>query len=340
MSKVFYRKQFSNYLGEQRAIDDIIAQFIPDGGITPTPTPVPVTPTPTPSITPTRTLTPTPTPSVTSTLTPTPTKTGTPTPTPTPTTTTTPTTTPTNTPTVTPTNTSSPTPTPTLTPTPSPITPFSPTSISGITTWFEPTSGVTKSGGFVTNWIDQIGGRNATSTNPTNFTQSNILNSYSGITSPNNNVDSMTFTLLSQSSLTIFSVSQRDALGSNNPQYLIGNASGQGIGAAYDDGTGYKPFIFDGPSGLLLQGGIDPITPKYTTYQLDTSFGQIRQNGTQVAVNAGNPNPQLFTRLFENSGAGFRALQGTIWEIIIYNRILTAPEITQVETYLSTKYGL
>ena len=119
MSKVFYRKQFSDYLGEQRAIDDIIAQFIPDGGITPTPTPVPPTPTPTPTLT----RTPTPTPSVTSTLTPTPTNTGTPTPTPTRTPapacdityTELPSPTPSNTPTITPTNTSSPT--PTLTPT-------------------------------------------------------------------------------------------------------------------------------------------------------------------------------------------------------------------------------
>jgi len=85
MSRIFYRKRFSDYLGEQRAIDDIVQFYIPDGGVTPTPTPVPVTPTPTPSITPTRTLTPTPTPSITPTrtLTPTPTKTGTPTPTPT-----------------------------------------------------------------------------------------------------------------------------------------------------------------------------------------------------------------------------------------------------------------
>ena len=108
MSKVFYRKQFSDYLGEQRAIDDIIAQFIPDGGITPTPTPVPVTPTPTPSITPTNTITPTPTntPSLT------PTNTNTPTPS--------------ITPSITPTNTGSPTPTPTLTKTPTPTPTASP----------------------------------------------------------------------------------------------------------------------------------------------------------------------------------------------------------------------
>jgi len=75
MSRVFIRKQFSNYLGEQRGIDDIVTFFIPDGPPpSPTPTPVPVTPTPTPTIT----STPTGTPSVTNT----PTQTKTPTPTP------------------------------------------------------------------------------------------------------------------------------------------------------------------------------------------------------------------------------------------------------------------
>jgi hypothetical protein len=126
MSKIFYRKKFSDYLGEQRAIDDIVTFFTQDIG--PTPTPTPVTPTPTP----TRTLTPTPTVSVT--LTPTPTNTQTPTPsitvtpsitptlTSTPTVTETPTTTPTST--LTPTPTSTPvsvTPTPTPTPTSCPV---------------------------------------------------------------------------------------------------------------------------------------------------------------------------------------------------------------------------
>jgi hypothetical protein len=115
MSKVFLRKQFSTYLGENRALDDIVVRFIPDGGITPTPTPVPPTPTPTPSITPTNT------PSITPTNTSTPTNT--------------PSITPTNTPSITPTRTPAPacditytelpsptpSPTPTITPTSSPI---------------------------------------------------------------------------------------------------------------------------------------------------------------------------------------------------------------------------
>jgi hypothetical protein len=110
MSKVFYRKKFSDYLGEQRAIDDIVMFFEPDPS--PTPSPVTPTPTPTPSITPTRTLTPTPT--ITRTPTTTPTNTQTPSVTPTNTAT------PTVTPTVTPTIGLTPTQTPTKTLTPSP----------------------------------------------------------------------------------------------------------------------------------------------------------------------------------------------------------------------------
>ena len=127
MSRVFHRKKFSNYLGEQRAIDDIVVSFIPDGPApSPTPSPTSVTPTPTPTpsitptITPTVTITPTntstppvtstPTPSITSTVTPSPTNTVTPTNTSTPTVTSTPT--PSITSTVTPTLTRTPTPTP------------------------------------------------------------------------------------------------------------------------------------------------------------------------------------------------------------------------------------
>jgi hypothetical protein len=104
MSKVFYRKKFSDYLGEQRAILDIYAQNIPDPSPTPTPSPQPVSPTRTPTPTPTPSITPTitPTASVTPTITPTNTVTPTQTKSPTPTRTVTPTVTPTNTPSPTP----------------------------------------------------------------------------------------------------------------------------------------------------------------------------------------------------------------------------------------------
>jgi hypothetical protein len=119
MGRTFFNKKFSDYLGEQRAIDDIVSYFVAD--ITATPTP---TPSITPSKTPTQTPTPTKTPTQTQTPTQTNTQTQTPTQTPTPTNTQTPTntSTPTPTPTQTQTNTSTPTTTPTNTLTPTPTT--------------------------------------------------------------------------------------------------------------------------------------------------------------------------------------------------------------------------
>jgi hypothetical protein len=158
MPEVFYRKKFSYYLGEQRAIDDIVLEFIP----VPSPTPTPnycesgITDAPLwfytdccgtyvsgttlllsicydnrfakdgiagsygPCSTSCATPTPTPTPSITPSVTPTitPTTTTTSTPTNTPTTTITATPTNTGTPTVTPTNTQTETPTNTPTTTP------------------------------------------------------------------------------------------------------------------------------------------------------------------------------------------------------------------------------
>jgi hypothetical protein len=127
-NKIFFNKKFSDYLGENRAILDIIGKY--EAVFPPTPSPTPSI-TASPSLTPSNTGTPTQTPtgtpvlpSGTPTATPTQTPTGTPvlpseTPTQTPTATPVlPSETPTQTPTNTPTNTETPTNTPTPTETP------------------------------------------------------------------------------------------------------------------------------------------------------------------------------------------------------------------------------
>jgi hypothetical protein len=68
MPQVFYRKKFSYYLGEQRALDDIVVRY--ESVVPPTPTGTPNV-TPTPTRTPNPTSTPTNTPTVTKTPTPT-----------------------------------------------------------------------------------------------------------------------------------------------------------------------------------------------------------------------------------------------------------------------------
>jgi hypothetical protein len=131
MARSFFNKKFSDYLGEQRALLDIIARFFP---ILPTPSATPfASPSPTPTRTPsvTSSVSPTPSASVTPTITPSPSRTPSVTPTrsqtPLPSPSTSPT--PSRTPSLTPSPTASATVTPSLTPTPSQTpTPFASTS--------------------------------------------------------------------------------------------------------------------------------------------------------------------------------------------------------------------
>jgi hypothetical protein len=243
----------------------------------------------------------------------------------------------------TPTNTTTPTLTPTPTATPSGG--FTPASIAGITAWFDPTSGVTTSGGYVTSWTDQIGSRVATPTSSSTFALGNPLNSINGIQQLSPYSASMSFSSLPNlTSYTIFATFMwDDNTSSGNAMYVMGEDSGKGIGTGFDTTSSSGPFVYDAGDGITLGVGINSTntgTGYYNVYSKDSTTGFIRQNGVEIATNSGWPSGIAIDRIFENSAAGFRTLRGTLYEAIIYNRVLTPTEITQVETYLSTKYGL
>jgi hypothetical protein len=340
MSKIFYRKKFSDYLGEQRAIDDIVTFFTQDIGPTPTPTPVTPTPTPTPSITPTSSPIPlTPTPSITPTntpVTPTPTRTLTPTPTRTPapacdiTYTELPSPTPSVTPTITPTNTSSPTPTPT----PSPG--FNPITIPNLQGWWKSDTNVVTDVDGVFTWTDIIAGNVATRSGGNNFNNNtSVLNSYSGITQVSGANQFDLLTPYSLSAFTIFNVFN------SVPDGIIMYWGGASVGGFF---TNYSALpglgIYNDPD--IASGGSNITTPQYGTYYMDNANYVVRQNGTIVNTTAfGSGGNFDLNILFKgNTGGGSFGLNGSIWELLIYNRALSNPEIIQVQNYLSTKYGL
>ena len=317
MAKVFYRKQFSDYLGEQRAINDIIVAYEPD----PSPSPVPITPTPTP----TKTSTPTPTPSITPTLTSTPTTT----PTNTPTLTNTPTTTKTPTPT----RTSTPTPTPTPTPSSAP---FTPVSIPNLQGWWKSDTNVVVDGSGVFTWTDIIAGNVATRSAGTNFTNNtSVLNGYSGITQSGGANQFDLLTSYSLSATTIFSVFN------SVPDGVIMYWGGVSDGGFFTN--------FSAPSGLgiynnpdVVGGGTNLTTAQYGTYFMDNANYVIRQNGTIVnttPIGSGG-NIDLGILFKGNTNGGSFGLNGSIWELLIYDRALLNTEILQVQNYLSTKYGI
>jgi hypothetical protein len=107
-------------------------------------------------------------------------------------------------------------------------------------------------------------------------------------------------------------------------------------------GTNLAP-VYGGPGVFVYRdptitaGGSNLSTSQYATYSANASASQVRQNGTTVATGSGIT-PALINKIFSGNGTfGFR---GPIWEILVYDTVLTAGEIDQVENYLSNKYAL
>jgi hypothetical protein len=357
MSRVFIRKQFSNYLGENRAIDDIVQFYIPDGGVTPTPTPV--TPTPTPSITPTNTLTPTP--SIT------PTNTNTPTTTTTPTVTPTNTNTPSVTPTITPTKTT--TPTPTLTPTPtSSSTPWTPAQLVGLYDWWTSTSGVSLSGLNVNNWMGYNGnlfqnynGSFPPSYNPTDISWNNNpsltinpLNVSANVgmyaTRPTGSTPTFTAIILcklnsvgsDKALLTIWdektSNASRMAL-FTNPNNLIWTYQE----AIINNGGLYTSSSISGAVGNYVFGLFDydsVSSPKTLSFKISntSSLGSVINpaSGTRITETL----ERLELGAYLDNVVGTQSPSFSVVDVIWINGLLSAPETILLQNYVLTKYGI
>jgi hypothetical protein len=277
-----------------------------------------------PSATPTQTSTNTPTPTNT------PTNTGTPTNTPTPSITAsatqTPTTTPTNTPSA----------TPTLTPTPSttPPPPFDPLSLGNLQHWYLSTSGATSA-----SWtnLGLLGGavsQGTLSLQPTIISET--LGSFTGTAV--NYIDEQNqqsgFTLENYSGSSIFIVMKRNSTDPINNWTINMN----------------------GPSGLcmLIETSIAGIikTPKGIQSDPPTPLGPvfIAASGQSDTFFTASFNDQIpfddapFIGTDEGNFLAFGSVSGqigndnSIFEFLIYNRLLNSSEYAQVVNYLKTKY--
>lgn len=349
MSKVFYRKKFSDYLGEQRAIDDIITFYEPD----PSPTPVPVTPTPTPTPS-SSPIPPTPTPTLTKTPTRTPSVSATPTLTPTSTLTPTPTRTAvpacdityvvlaTPTPTHTPTNTLTPTPTTT------PVS-FSPMSISGLKSWHDASNigSLTIIGGEVDIWAD-LSGNGFDISAPTAGQRptygSTTLNGIPVVSSltPTKQLKRNTYGLNAQiSGGTIFIVGAQNAGDTAYGRFIDGDYATQ----FWTGRDASNPFI---GGGFLANGspygsfgaGIDG-----TFYTIELS-GNTTENITILNNSiSGTPFSYITGAYVDNGLSFFSSTAGAfpgvkdIAEVVIYERTLTNAENIQIINYLRTKWA-
>lgn len=179
-------------------------------------------------------------------------------------------------------------------------------------------------------WLDVSGGRNhlraAGDARPTianNGTQGTgfITMRFDGVD------DTMGTALALTGNATVFAVAanRRQTINQNAPEGLLSNEAGY---FAMSNG-GTRQFNLVGGSGTATlstngQPGASPLS--FNEFAILTS----------TLSGVGNTSRLRLGSLINNTGYG----QNDVAEVLVYNRILSAPEIAQVERYLSLKYNI
>ena len=298
------------------------------------------TPTPTPTETATPTQTQTQTPTTTTTLTATPTASVTATPTPT----TTLTATPTQTSTVTPTNTT------TTTPTPTPTRPFLPSDITDLYQWFDTSVGsnitTRVSGGntFVESWTGRTGGYSVSQTTAGQQPQL-VAGAYgfpfSGITFSGGNDH-------------LSGIAGNVAIPTGNTTFVVGYALNETNALLFDvaasggtNETTTSLYVNANIVQMRSVGGSSSFNNWNTRSKYPKLLGATSGN-TSTRSGSLNDTVQSSTATF-TSGNNYATIRfstdtpiapsnGTIFEVLVYNRVLTQTEANNVLTYLKSKW--
>jgi cell division septation protein DedD len=255
-----------------------------------------------------------------------------------------PTPTPTNS--ATPTNTSTPTKTPTQTNTPTQP-PFSPNSIPNLYQWFDAASAstvdvrVVSGVNYVRTWTARIGGSVANSNylNAPQYVQGANGLPYSGVTfsGTNNNLASTSFTATATpSGNTTFIVSYAPNA-TNALEFSIDTNSGEGVSSQYVNAN-----TLEGRTvGQKVQFNLWNTRQKYPYALMVVSGTSASSNGilndTISSSRVGFTGGVTMTALRMSDNAAYT--EGTLYEILVYNRVLTPTEINNIKSYLEIKWA-
>lgn len=108
-----------------------------------------------------------------------------------------------------------------------------------------------------------------------------------------------------------------------------------------EDSTPGKINIYSG-SSIRHEIGY-PFGPQLFIMEYDSPTGRIYENGQLVEsgnINNDSPNSNFFLGVSDSRGSSGNKFEGTVAELLVYNRILTSEEKLNVERYMRTEYGL
>lgn len=104
--------------------------------------------------------------------------------------------------------------------------------------------------------------------------------------------------------------------------------------------TYFQNFTADAGSGCIVTGGTNTNYNIFSAFRSGTTQSLSRNDGTTTANTAADSEIGIDRGYIGAMDATNRPLTGGIAEILIYNRALSAAEITQVEIYLANKWGI
>jgi hypothetical protein len=158
------------------------------------------------------------------------------------------------------------------------------------------------------------------------------------------NVD---FSSLSNSDYTIFIVSKRAASSIN--QYVLGNQTGTpnpNFQIGYPSSVQLTQAHYGNALNLTVPAyNVATQAPTVMVAEFNSSSGKaISETYDGTKYTASNTSTTKFSYTSTSGvigrGSSFNGLIGQIYEIAIYNRVLTSTEKKQVQTYFNTKYGV
>lgn len=232
--------------------------------------------------------------------------------------------------------------------------PTPPIPTAGLKLWLKGDDIAGSDGDAIASWSDASGnGYNAAQTNPAKQPVLkkgvNGINGHAAaqVVSTSGSADSYlqgTIDLGSPTGVTAIYVVHTSATPTYYPQSLYATVASLGDGGLDLFGCGDAPNFGAGWTDGGLQNGSGEVTGLATNQDRYGIFVCDGSTLTCYGVNSGsNPGVPAFTSgnyRIATGDYGSDQFDGLIAEVIFYNRPLTAPEITQIQSYITTKYGI
>jgi hypothetical protein len=225
---------------------------------------------------------------------------------------------------------------------------FNPKRLSGLSAWYDATvaSSVTLTSGFVSQWSDLSGaGHHLSQSVEADRPGTGTIGGKTAVDfDGSNDYLSNAAAPSGWESGTIFFLHERDGGGNQNGYGLTTAANNTMYASINNVANEYRTGA--GSNGSLARSGGTATagTQRILTHTTDNSTAGLRVSGAAVTGTTGGFLPNVvgtYLGVRNSSSLGLGLFwNGKVGEFIIYNRVLSASEITKVEQYLAAKWGV